>query len=285
MTETLPPPVPRTPEQHAAVRRRALPVSISAAILGVGGLIWMLASPVTAFRPPNPYAINLSFCAMLFGVGIIFYAKGTQGTRAAVILSIIAVLASLFGPMIFALQVVQYNKFAQNLELENVAAIAAAANQYAAAHEGRYASDLLTLLEDALPVERLRSPLAFNRDPRQRTGALANLKAMQATTSRDDVLRSVETESDYLYLGAELNAVAGKPVAGQIIVACSTRTVLRVRLALAYADARAQYITMDDVPRVMSDNDAARKSIGLGPMKPPAIIQKVIDEAASRPAR
>src|SRR5436305_1183549 len=104
-----PPPSPphqpqRTPEQHAAVRRRSLPVAIVANVLGVVALAMLGSRTVGVHMPPDLFAANISFCAILMGVGILFYAGGTPRLRVARVLCLTAILLGLAGPALFARQ-------------------------------------------------------------------------------------------------------------------------------------------------------------------------------------
>src|SRR5579862_9466229 len=94
----------RSSEQHAAVRRRALPVAIAAVICGIVGVVLPLTIQITAFTPPNIIAMNLAFCAMLMGVGILFYAKDTPGTRVARVFCLATILLGMVGMFIYTKQ-------------------------------------------------------------------------------------------------------------------------------------------------------------------------------------
>src|SRR4051794_35252506 len=110
----------RTPEQHDAVRRRALPVAIAGLICGVigAGLPWTVH--ISAFQPPSVLAMNLAFCAMLMGAGILFYVKGTSGTGISALLSAAAIGLGMAGIAIFTWQGVQSRSLREQRELENV---------------------------------------------------------------------------------------------------------------------------------------------------------------------
>ncbi len=66
-------------EQQDAVRRRALPIAIAGVICGLGGLGLLLMKRIDEAHPPAVLAVNLSFCAMMMGVGILFYARRDEG--------------------------------------------------------------------------------------------------------------------------------------------------------------------------------------------------------------
>jgi len=262
----------RTPEQHEAVRRRAWPVGAAAAALGLAGVLLPLTVNITAFTPPSLLAVNLASCAMLMGAGILFYARGTPGTRAAAAASLLAIALGMAGTLLYSRQAVQSRLARETLELQNVQTVAAAAETYARTHAGAYPADLLALLEDGvLAPQALQSPYG-RRDPLFNEFARAH-----AAVPRPTLLASVETASDYLYLGGDLNNVP-QPLASDLLVAASTSTVLRASLAVAFADHHARFITLEEVPKVMADCNAARAKMGLGPLRPPAIIQAAIDE-------
>ena len=52
---------------------------------GTGGLVLLLMKAIDESHPPAVLAVNLSFCAMMMGVGILFYVRGTIGTGAAAV--------------------------------------------------------------------------------------------------------------------------------------------------------------------------------------------------------
>jgi hypothetical protein len=265
----------RTPEQHAAVRRRALPVGVAGAALGLASVLMPLTVRVTAFMPPNLLGVNLAFCAMLMGAGMLFYAKGTPGTRTAVVASLLAIVLGMAGTLTYTWQAVQSRQARETLELDHVQAVAKAAAAYAGTHEGAYPADLLAMLEGGqLNPQALQSPFGrcdplFNDFARARAGL-----------PRQDFLKSVETAADYLYLGGDLKNVP-PDVAGGLLVAVSTNTVMRVSLAVACADGKSRFITLEEVPGVVAACNAARRKIGLGELRPPAIIQAAINEAKS----
>jgi hypothetical protein len=292
MSEPISPPYPqqRTAEQHEAVRRRALPIAFSAAILGIAGLILQVTSPVGVLQPPNLLAVNLSFCAILMGAGIVLYTRGTPGTAWAVAVSIFAVITGMIGPMVFARQTVEHHRLVEDRELNNVTAIALAARKYADGHEGVYPADLLVMLDEKLlsPAD-LQSPFVFKKGLHD---VLSNLDSLRKTMSRADLLKAVETDSDYLYLGGDLKIPPGPPTGatapataalpGDIIVASSNTTVMRINLALSFADGSSRFITIDDIPQVMESCNAGRARLGLGTLRPPPIIEHAIDEATTR---
>lgn len=262
----------RTPEQHAAVRRRALPVGVAGAALGLASVLMPLTVKVTAFMPPNLLGVNLAFCAMLMGAGILFYAKGTPGTRTAAVASVLAIVLGMAGTLAYTWQAVQSRQARETLELDHVQAVAKAAAAYAGTHEGAYPADLLVLLEDGqLNPQALQSPFG-RRDP-----LFNDFPPTHAGVPRQDLLKSIETASDYLYLGNDLKTVP-QDIAGDLLVAVSTNTVMRVNLAVACADGKSRFIRLEEVPGVVAACNAAREKMGLGQLRPPAIIQAAMDE-------
>jgi hypothetical protein len=279
--------VKRTAEQREAVRRRALPVGAAGTVLGLAAVGLAARVHVTAFVPPSLLAVNLAFCAMLIGAGILFYARGTPGTRVARALSLAALLLGMIGTLQFTWQAVQSRLAREALELANVRAVARAAAEYAGAHEGIYPSDLLVLLEEGrLEPQTLQSPYGawhplFEELAQTRDGA-TRPAAPLAAAPRAELLRSVETASDYLYLGGDLKNVP-PDAAGAILVAVSANTVLRVSLAAAFADGTSRFLTPDEVPAVIARCNAARKKMGLGDLRPPAILQSALDQVKAPP--
>ena len=264
----------RTPEQHDAVRRRALPVAIGGFICGLAGVLLPFLTTVNAATPPNLLAMNLAFCALLIGAGILFYVKGTPGTRAAAFLCILTILLGMAGTLLYTRQAVQSRSLREDLERSNVAAIARAARDYAADHAGTYPADLLVLLEEKrLAPQTLRSPYGNPSDFFDRFDA--------ATTqaSRADLLQSVETASDYDYLGSDLKSIPAD-LAGKILVASSKRPVLRISLAVGFADATSRYITLEEMHAVIDACNDARHKVSLGDFREPAVIRQAMEETA-----
>src|ERR1051325_2669346 len=153
--------IERTPEQHEAVRRRSLPVALGGAICGAAGLALVLSSgiSVSAARPPGLFGVNLSFCAMMIGVGILFYARRSPKTGAAIGLAVAAILMGIVGPLVFARQSMHWRVAMEERELGNVRAIETAARGYATEHGGSYPADLAVLLQSGkLTPEDVHSP-------------------------------------------------------------------------------------------------------------------------------
>jgi hypothetical protein len=277
--------VERTPEQHEAVRRRALPVGIAAAALGAASVGLALTTHIAAYVPPNLLGANLAFCAMLIGAGILFYVRGTPGTRTASVASVAALLLGMAGTLLYTWQAVQSRQAREGLELANVRAIARAAGAWAVQNGGAYPADLLVLLENQeMKPQTLQSPFG-RHDPLFDDFAPANkpteTSASLAGAQRTELLRTVETASDYLYLGGDLKNVPPAD-APALIVAVSANAVLRVSLAVALADGTSRFLTLEEVPTVIARCNAARQKLGLGDLRPPAILQSALDEVKSQ---
>ena len=270
----------RTEEQHAAVRRRALPVAACGVICALGGIGLTQFIPVTAFSPPNFFGMNLSFCAMLMGVGIFFYAKPTPGTGAAQAISAAALVLGMAGTVLYAYRAINQRVIKEKLELVNVTAIAQAAGAHAKEHGGAYPADLLVLLEEnRIKPSHLQSPWATNSPLFNDFEATKRLAG-----TRDKLLDTVEGAADYLYVGGDLRDVPAD-AAKDIFVSVSNTTIMRVSLAIAFADGSARFIRAREVPEVMKACNDARAKIGLPPVKPPDVMRKVEDEGARDPRR
>ena len=124
-TSNLPP--PRTPEQHAAVRRRSLPVAVVANVVALAALALLLSWKMGVQLPPHAVAAELSCCAVLMGASILFYARPTPGTTLARVLSITATLLGLIGPAVYSRQSIQWRVLRETTDLQYVADIARAA--------------------------------------------------------------------------------------------------------------------------------------------------------------
>jgi hypothetical protein len=273
MTEPVNPPYPqqRTPEQHAAVRRRSLPIAAAGLILGVVGIVLLAMKAVGTGHPPNILAVNLSFCALMMGVGILFYARGTPGTGPAAVASLLAILTGLVGPALYARQAVVWRKATDDREIGNVRAIAAAARTYANEHGGAYPPDLATMLEQKfITPQTLLSP--YNA-----TAPLTDdVAALRAKFSPEQVYGTVDAHSDYQYLAGDVKVPAGGDVPKAIIVACGKDAIMRVNVSVAFADATASYITMENKEKLLEASNSARATLGLPPMTTPAVVQRIL---------
>ncbi len=243
----------RTPEQHAAVRRRALPVGVAGVVLGVAGVVVPLTVKVTAYMPPSLIAVNLAFCAMLMGAGILFYAKGTPGTRGAVWASGAALVLGMAGTAWFIVQVVGWRKAMEEQDLHNVAAIAQAAQRYAGEHEGTYPAELGVLLEGKYVEARaLMSPYGGS-------GSEYLLKNNVSLTNT----RAVAEHADYTYVGGGLRVPLDAEISRAVIVVYETEPVMRVRVSTAYADGHADFLTQEEFQAAARVSRATRLKEGL----------------------
>jgi hypothetical protein len=281
--------VERTPEQHAAVRRRALPAAVAGALLGLTSVLLAATTHVTAFVPPSLLGANLAFCAMLIGAALLFYVRATPATRLARALSLAALLLGMVGTLQYSWQSVQSRQRRETLELAHVQAIARAAAHYATAYDGLFPPDLLTLLAtQQLQPQTLQSPFGswhpWLADLAQApVGGTTTLSAWTGA-QRAELLRSLETESDYLYLGGDLTKVPPDS-ARDLIVAVSRNTVLRSSLAVAFADGTSRFLTVEEVPPAIARCNAARRKMGLDNLRLPAILQSALDETKEPPSR
>src|SRR5580704_15340471 len=116
--------VEKTPEQMEGVRRRALPVAIGGSLCGAAGIGLGLLTQISAFNPPSFLAMNLAFCAILIGVGILVYASGTPGTGGAAVFSLAAILMGLSGTGIYARKAVDFRGDCETQEADNLSEIA-----------------------------------------------------------------------------------------------------------------------------------------------------------------
>jgi hypothetical protein len=280
-------PPQRTPEQHEAVRRRTLPVAICGIIVALVGLTLLMSRTVDEVHPPSLLGVYLSFCAMMMGIGILFYARGTPGTRAATVACMLAIGLGLAGTFVFARQSVVSRTASEQRELANVSAIANAAAAYAKAHGGAYPLDIAVLLEQKLIApEVLHSP--YERLDRMTVNGIEDALAKQ-WPSRADMLKEIQERSDYEYWGGDLrlpsatapatNAALGantRDLFAQIIVACRHYPIERSELSLAMSDGTAQFVTLPDFERLFAASNQAREALGIAPMRPPQAVDKAL---------
>ena len=268
--------VEKTPEQVDAVQRRALPVAVGGSLCAAGIALGLLTQ-ISAFNPPSFLAMNLAFCAILIGVGILVYANGTPGTGGAAVFSLAAILMGLSGTAIYARKAVRFREACESRETDNLTDIAGAARKYALAHGGVYPADLLVLLDaQMIKPENLQSPYGMH-DPVFNDFAVEQ----KAAKSREDLLHDIETRSDYLFMGADLKNVPAE-LEAKIITVASANVVLHEEISVAFASARAEFLDEDDVDPARKASDDARATLGLGPMELPANVQKALDDAAAQ---
>jgi hypothetical protein len=259
----------RGAEQQAAVRRKALPIAVCGLICGLAGIAILLAKRVDEAHPPAILAVNLSFCAMMMGVGILFYARGTSGTRVAAIICVLAIVTGFAGPLVFAGQTLTYRKAAEGHELGNVAAIANAAREYAVAHDGVYPADLAMMLKDGMIAPAiLHSPYAAT--------PLADVAELGKLTVADDVAKYVEAHSDYQYFGGDLRLKKemDQDTFGKIVVATAREPIMRINIAVGFADGSSEFTSLDEAEEVVKGANAARTKLGFGAMEPPGSVSK-----------
>ncbi|MGN6368508.1 MAG: hypothetical protein ACTHN5_09625 [Phycisphaerae bacterium] len=261
-----PAPYPATPsEQQAMIRRRSLPIAIAGAICGIGALALMLTSPAGLNRPPNIYGVNLSFCAMMMGIGILFYARHTPGTRLAAAACILAILTGFAGPLVYTKQTLDFKGATEAGELAHITAIDKAARQYADAHDGNYAPDLATLLDaNLLSTDILHSPYE------------AGTYAWPTTLPAHDALEKLITDhADYQYFGAGLKTVDPKNPQAQsefdhIIIVAKRYPIARKEISIAFGDGHADFVTGDDWELLWTRSNDARRSLGFPEVRRPS---------------
>jgi type II secretory pathway pseudopilin PulG len=254
----------RMPEEHAHIRRRAFPIASAGVLLGSVALALTLTSGVNAFQPPSLLAANLAFCAMLMGAAMLFYARGTPGARPAAVASLASLLLGMTATFLFTAQAVHSRQAREDLELANIRAIATAGNEYAAAHQGAYPPNLQALIQAGLDPRMLQSPYGQHKN-----------------INPKDLAPAVDDASDYLYLAGDLQDVS-KDAAPTLLVAVSKNTVLRVNLALAFADGTSRFVTLDEISPVITACNSARAKLNLPPLKTPPIIQSALDDQKGR---
>ena len=247
------------------VRRRSLPIGISGAICGVGALGLLLTSPVGLNHPPNIYAVNISFCAMMMGIGILFYARHTPGTRTAAIACIIAILTGFVGPLIYTKQTLDFKRVTESGELTNVTAIATAGRQYAESHNGTYAPDLATLLEaNLITPATLHSPYE------------AGTYAWPTTLPAHDALNKlIDEHADFQYFGAGLKIVdaqgeQAKSDFAHIVIAAKRYPIARKEISIAFGDNHADFVGGDDWETIWTRSNDARRSLGFPEVRQPS---------------
>ncbi|HVT83259.1 MAG TPA: hypothetical protein VHM90_21650 [Phycisphaerae bacterium] len=268
---------PRTEEELAAVRRRALPVAIAGAILGILGILLPLQIHVAPYTPPSLMAMNFAFFAMMIGIGILFYAKGVAGTAFARVLCLVAIFSGIAGSLLYTRQAFDFRQSREGLELANIKALALAARDYAAQHNGQYPPDILTLLDDSsLHPAALQSPFGKRSDLLQHLPDLP-----RQFPKREDRVKAIDEASDYLYVGADLKSPP-EDAQKDLIVALSANTVLREHAGVAYADGHATFFTRDDAGKVMQEWNAARRKIGMDEARPPALIEAALKDDAGK---
>lgn len=257
-------------QRDASVRRIGLPIGVASAVIGVISLVMLITRLVSAYQPPALIAVNLSFCAMMMGVGILFYIRHTPRMRIALVSSIIAMATGLAGPVLFAKLSIDYRSAEQNQELANLTAIAAAAKTYAQSHDGNYPPDLATLVEQKLiPESALHSP--YER------------MAIAPTTLPTDhgaLQKYLDDHTDYQYFGQGLrlqsapSAHPDEDLFPHILLASRRDPIERRDLSVGFTDGRADMIGLEEAEQILKTSNDARKSFGFAAVSPPSSVER-----------
>lgn len=271
----------RTPEQHEAVRRRSAPVAVGGVICGVLALALLSTRTIRFDIPPNVYALNLSFCAMMIGIGILFYVRGTSGARGAIVLSILALATGFVGPLMYARQATMWRAEVEQRELGNVESVATAARTYAKEHGGVYPPDMAAMLEGKyLTPDRLISPLGKTAPLTEDVGEMR--KKMTPAQLSD----AIDQHSDYQYFGSDLVLPkGGGDLPADIVVATSRDALMGTYLSVAYASTPGpELVTLGpdpdqpgprhDVQTILKATNEARAKLGLPELKEPGVVAR-----------
>jgi hypothetical protein len=282
MNQPLETPIERTPEQHAAVRRRSAPIALGGVICGIGALVMLMTRNVNHTSPPNIFAMNLSFCAMMIGVGILFYVKGTPGARTAITFSLLSLLTGLVGPMLFAKQSLTWRLAIENQELANVVGIVTASRTYAQGHDGKFPPDLNALLDAGLlTAEHLHSPFGNGE-----TITMQERVKNQKMTAQEFATWYAR-HSDYDYYGGDytLQAIAAstRPAASapaapapdfsRVIIAASTDVIMSSKLSAGFLDGHGEFIGLEGAEAALKATNDARAGMNLPVLRPPRSIE------------
>jgi hypothetical protein len=288
----------RTPEQHDAVRRRAWPLAFGGVLCGLAGLVMLLGRPISPLTPPNVYALNLSFCAMLIGIGILFYVRGTPGNRPAIAMCIIALLTGGAGPLIFARQSISWHIAMEGKERQNVERIAQAAYQWALGHDGHYPGTLQAMVDGKLLTpDDLHSPFGNSESFAQRK------KLAPA-----DFEKWYATHSDYSYLGADLDLNAALRVASSqpagtatrpavstsaathpafpaiaqlppdVLIAASFDVIMSTEMSASFMDGHSDFLDLEKAESALKATNAEREKMGLPEIRPPDAVERAREE-------
>jgi hypothetical protein len=287
---TDPEPTPRTPEQQDAVRRRSRTLSLCGLFCGILGLVLLLSKTIAVDHPPMVFAVNLSFCAMMIGIGILFYIKGTPGVTVARAASIVAIVSGIAGPLVFSWQSMIWHQQVEHRELGNAESIAKGATAYARRHDGQYPDALVTLLcTGDVPLENMNSPFGSMIRPQDmqrlrmelvtlqqfnRAGLQAPEQALTAVFAQE-----INKLGDYQYFGTGLTLPNGgadpkATLPEEIILASSRNAIMRTNLTVAFADGRATFLDQGDAEAALTRSNNARTSLGFDIIRPPEVIQR-----------
>ena len=265
----------KTPEQIAQIKRLAPPIALAALVLGILGEILLLRTTVDATHPPSVTGVAMTQCAMLMGIGILVWAKGSGVVRTSMWLCLAALLIGTPGMFIYLKGGVDLRIKWEERELANVSTIAKAAEEYARKHEGRFPSTVKGLIiEHYVAHDEAISP--FGSDE---IAELLKLRA-QGKITQQDYDAWFATHSDYdlftydLTLAPMTTATAPR---GHILVAAAHHPVMRTRLAVAFDDGSSRFISLEEAEDVLRANNQARIKLGLPTMAPPDAIQRARD--------
>jgi hypothetical protein len=195
------------------------------------------------------------------------------------------VIISLVAPIYCVLQQSGHGPYTAKLRerseaLNSVRTIAQDARFYANDHEGKWPPHLAVMLVDGiLRPKDLRYRLS--RTPPIPPADVEHGKPWQSATA------SVQAHSDFAYLAADLqDSPALAAVASRLIVACGTRDLPEIPIAvhhvdqhryeyqftarpISFADGHAELIPLEKYPAVFDAHNTARATLGLPPQLRP----------------
>ncbi len=274
----------KTPEQIAQVKRLAMPIAVAGLVLGAAGLIMLLRGWVDTTRPPDLLGANLCFFAMMMGVGILAWAKGTPGAKPALLLSLVAVIFGVVGAFGYYKRGFDWRIQMEQRELNNVAAVAKAAMEMAT-RNGVFPKDIAAMrAAGLLSPEVLHSPYGSNEVSQY----AKDLKQGKITQTQFDGW--YRTHSDYEYFGKDLgNAQASTAPAGTnprvlnpwIVIAAARNPVKRMKLAIAFVDGIPIFIDLEKAQGILKLSNDARKKAGLPEMRPPSAVERATSQERS----
>jgi hypothetical protein len=242
------------------------PLGVCAVVVGVVSVLMLWMQGTGAYHPPAALAGPLAYCAMLMGVGLLFYAKGTSGTGLAKGASAVAIVLGIAGSMMYAKQTVEWRRGTEGRELENVQAIAKAAVAYAV-DKGTYPPGFAEMLGGKyLEPERLLSPFAG--------AGTEYLQKNKITVESPEGRAAVAAHADYTYVGGDLKGPVPAEVGKRLIVVYKTEPVMRVHFAAGYADGSGKYLTLEEAQKALEETNGARKELGVGPLERPEAIER-----------
>jgi hypothetical protein len=123
--------------------------------------------------------------------------------------------------------------------------------------------------------------------------------------SRDDFLKYIDAHSDYQYFGGDLHFTgslashppqwiegATTPAAtkdqdhfSQIIIASGRDPIMRIHIAVAFADGRSDFVDLEQAENTVKQSNAARAALGFADMRPPESVGKAIEQDRQDQAR